>query len=162
MKRELQQRVAEVRAFNRFYTRLIGVLREDHLASPFSLAQVRVLYELAHQDAPTASALCDQLALDPGYLSRMLRDLERRGLVTGRRAAADARRRQLALTAKGRRVLGALERKADAAIASVLAPVPPARQAQVAQAMRQIRATLEPAAASSGGAAPAAPPPAAP
>src|SRR5215208_6431912 len=123
MERALQQRVAEVREFNRFYTRLIGVLREGHLASPFSLAQVRVLYELAHQDAPTASALCTQLALDPGYLSRMLRDLERGGLVTGRRSPTDARRRRLALTAKGRRLLGALERKADDAIASVLASV---------------------------------------
>jgi DNA-binding MarR family transcriptional regulator/GNAT superfamily N-acetyltransferase len=152
MKRELQQRVAEVREFNRFYTRLIGVLREDHLASPFSLAQVRVLYELAHRDAPTASALRDQLALDPAYLSRMLRDLERRGLVTGRRSAADARRRQLALTAKGKRVAGALERKADTTIASVLAPVPPARQVEVTRAMRQIRETFEPAAAGAGAA----------
>lgn len=147
MERELEQRVAEVREFNRFYTRLIGVLREGHLASPFSLAQVRVLYELAHQDAPVASALCDQLALDPGYLSRMLRDLGRRGLVSGRRSADDARRRQLALTAKGKRVLAALERKADTAIASVLAPVPPARQLEVMQAMGRIRAALEPATA---------------
>ncbi len=147
MEHELEQRVAEVREFNRFYTRLIGVLREGHLASPFSLAQVRVLYELAHQDAPVASALCDQLALDPGYLSRMLRDLGRRGLVTGRRSADDARRRQLALTAKGKRVLASLERKADTAIASVLAQVPRARQLEVTGAMRRIRTALEPTAA---------------
>jgi DNA-binding MarR family transcriptional regulator/N-acetylglutamate synthase-like GNAT family acetyltransferase len=147
MERELVQRVAEVRAFNRFYTRLIGVLREGHLASPFSLAQVRVLYELAHQDGPTASALCEQLALDPGYLSRMLRDLERRGLMTGRKSADDARRRRLALTAKGKRTVGDLERKADAAIAAVLAQVPPGRQDEVMQAMRRIRAALEPEAA---------------
>lgn len=147
MEHELQQRVAEVRAFNRFYTRLIGVLREGHLASPFSLAQVRVLYELAHQDAPTASALCEQLALDPAYLSRMLRDLERRRLVTGRRSAEDARRRQLALTAKGQRMMAQLERKADEVIASVLAQVPAARQREVTHAMRQIRAVLEPAGA---------------
>src|SRR5215218_1385824 len=118
MASELAARIAEIRRFNRFYTRLIGLLDEGHLASPFSLAQVRVLYELAHQDAPTASALCAQLALDPGYLSRMLRDLERRGLVTGRRSADDARRRRLALTAKGKRTMDTLERKADAAIAS--------------------------------------------
>jgi DNA-binding MarR family transcriptional regulator/GNAT superfamily N-acetyltransferase len=147
MERELEQAVAEIREFNRFYTRLIGVLREGHLASSFSLAQVRVLYELAHHSArpATASALCEELALDPGYLSRMLRDLERGGLVTGRRSADDARRRQLALTAKGKRVIGALERKADAAIASVLAPIPRARHAEVTQAMRRIRAALEPA-----------------
>lgn len=151
------QRVAKVRAFNRFYTRLIGVLREGHLASPFSLAQVRVLYELAHQDGPTASALCEGLALDPGYLSRMLRDLERRGLVTGRKSADDARRRRLALTAKGKRTVESLERKADAAIAAVLAPVPPGRQDEVMQAMRRIRAALEPEAAAEPVAAGAAP-----
>jgi len=155
MEPALQQRVAEVREFNRFYTRLIGVLREGHLASPFSLAQVRVLYELAHQDGPTASALCDQLALDPGYLSRMLRDLERDKLVTGRPSPTDARRRQLALTGKGRRVMDALERHADDAIAAVLAPVPPDRQAQITRAMCQIRAALDPAAPAAASADPA-------
>jgi DNA-binding MarR family transcriptional regulator/N-acetylglutamate synthase-like GNAT family acetyltransferase len=148
---ELARRIDEVREFNRFYTRLIGVLGDGHLASPFSLAQVRVMYELAHRDAPTASELSEDLALDPGYLSRMLRELERGGLVSGRRSAEDARRRQLALTAKGKRVFGDLERKAEDAIGSVLAPVAPARRRELTQAMRQIRAALEPEAAAAAG-----------
>lgn len=140
-----QERIAEVRAFNRFYTRVIGALGV-HLESSFSLAQVRVLYELAHRDAVVATTLCDELALDPGYLSRMLRALERTGLVASRASKSDARRRQLELTAKGKRVFGTLERKADAAIADLLDPVPPDRQREVTAAMQQIRAALEPTA----------------
>lgn len=142
---ELAARVAEVRRFNRFYTRLIGLLDDGHLATPFSLAQVRVLYELAHQGAPTASALCEQLALDPGYLSRMLRDLVKRGLVTRRRAAGDARSHELALTAKGTRLTGTLDGKAAASIAQLLERVPAAVQRDVVAAMQQIRGAFEPA-----------------
>jgi DNA-binding MarR family transcriptional regulator/ribosomal protein S18 acetylase RimI-like enzyme len=138
-------RVAEVRAFNRFYTRLIGVLGDEHLESPFSLAQVRVLYELANQPAPTATALCGELALDPGYLSRMLRELERRNLVTRRRSKSDARRQELALTGAGKKVIRELDRKATTTIEGVLQRVPVDRQPAVTQAMQQIRAAFEPA-----------------
>ena len=137
-------RVAEVRAFNRFYTRLIGVLGDSHLESPFSLAQVRVLYELANQPAPTATTLCSELALDPGYLSRMLGELERRNLVTKRRSASDARRQELALTGAGKKVIRDLDRKATTAIEDMLGRVPADRQPEVTQAMRQIRAAFEP------------------
>jgi DNA-binding MarR family transcriptional regulator/GNAT superfamily N-acetyltransferase len=145
MASQIAARVAEMRRFNRFYTRLIGALDEGHLGSPFSLAQMRVLYELAHQDAPTASALCEQLALDPGYLSRMLRDLVRRGLVARRRAAADARRHELGLTARGKRVVGTLDGKAAVAVQRVLERVPAVVQHDVVAAMHQIRGAFEPA-----------------
>jgi len=140
---EMPARIAEVREFNRFYTRLIGVLGDSHLDSPFTLAQVRVLYELAHRDA-TASVLCGELGLDAGYVSRMVRELERQKLVTRRRSPSDGRQQQLELTATGRRVIRDLDRKANTAIEAVLARVPADRQRDVTAAMLHIRTAFEP------------------
>ena len=78
----LAARVADVRRFNRFYTRLVGALGEDHLDSPFSLTEVRVLFELAHRDAPTAAQLVAELGLDAGYVSRLLQRLQRSSRLT--------------------------------------------------------------------------------
>src|SRR5208282_1697781 len=85
----LGQRVAAVRHFNRFYTRQIGVLREKPYKSPLSLTEVRVLYELAHRQSPTATELSDDLGLDPGYLSRVLTGFDKRGWLEKKSCAAD-------------------------------------------------------------------------
>src|SRR5437899_10706106 len=85
-------RVQAVRSFNRFYTKQIGVLRHGWLGSPFSLAEARVLYELAHHEQPTATDVGKELGLDAGYLSRMLRSLDQRGFVRRTRSNADGRR----------------------------------------------------------------------
>src|SRR5436309_3550755 len=99
---EHSERIQRVRAFNRFYTRVVGALDEGHLASDYSLAQVRVLFELAHRERPTATEIGRALGLDAGYLSRLLAQLVKWRLVRRARSAADARQSELQLTATGR------------------------------------------------------------
>src|SRR5213596_1258543 len=84
--------VAAVREFNRFYTNVIGLLREGLLDTPYSLTEARVLFELAHEEAVEAAALRRWLDIDAGYLSRLLAGFEAGGLVSRTRSAADGRR----------------------------------------------------------------------
>ena len=139
---ELAQGVEAVRRFNRFYTRRIGVLEEGLLKSPFSLAEARVLYELAHRHQPTAAELSKELGLDGGYLSRILRGFARRGLVTKQPSHSDGRQHLLALTAGGRAAFGLLERAARDQIDALLAPLSASGQGRLLQAMRTIETLL--------------------
>ena len=143
---------ARVRRFNRFYTRRIGLLDASHLHSPFSLAEARVLYEVAHLERPTASTLIDTLDLDAGYLSRLLRGLRQRGLLTARAGAGDRRRRELALTARGRKAFGQLDARATGAIAAMLERLSVPEQDRLLASLGTVEALLDAAAA-----APAAP-----
>jgi DNA-binding MarR family transcriptional regulator/GNAT superfamily N-acetyltransferase len=138
----LSPRVDSVRGFNRFYTRQIGVLGEHLLDSPFSLSEMRVLYELAHRDSPAAVVLARDLALDPGYLSRMLRRFETRGLLARTPSPADARHALLRLTAKGRSAFAALEERARTEVSSMLGRLSSADQRQVVEAMGTIERLL--------------------
>src|SRR4051812_12017365 len=105
--------VAAVRAFNRFYTRQLGIF-DKYLGSEFSLTEARILYELRYrEESPTASELTRDLGLDAGYLSRILRSFARRALITRETPEHDARRAHLALTARGRKVFGALDRRSS-------------------------------------------------
>src|ERR1700720_4477513 len=88
---KLEERVRAVRRFNRFYTRKIGVLKEGLLGSPLSLTEGRVLYELAHREHTTASLLAQELVLDSGYLSRMLKSFGAKGLVAKHASNSDGR-----------------------------------------------------------------------
>ncbi len=133
-----------VRAFNRFYTRQIGVLREGLLKSPFSLAEVRVLYEIAHRRQPSATELCEELGLDPGYLSRILRGLEKRGLVNKSPSPKDGRQSLLGMTARGRQTFATLDERQNQEVAALLQALSPAQQARLAEAMRSIEDLLNP------------------
>src|SRR3954452_2307285 len=97
----VEKRVQAVRAFNRFYTRQIGVLNEGLLNSAFSLTEVRVLYELAHADGITAKELAETLALDPGYLSRIIKGFNERGFLEKQVNGKDQRLVSLKLTSAG-------------------------------------------------------------
>jgi DNA-binding MarR family transcriptional regulator/N-acetylglutamate synthase-like GNAT family acetyltransferase len=140
--RDIDERAAAVRRFNRFYTRQIGVLQEGLLGSPFSLTQVRVLYELAHRDRPTAAEVGAALGLDRGYLSRTLRGFGAEGLVASKRSRDDGRERELSLTAKGRRVFGRLDARATGEIRALLNGLPAADQDRLVGAMRTIERLL--------------------
>jgi DNA-binding MarR family transcriptional regulator/GNAT superfamily N-acetyltransferase len=138
----LDARIADVRQFNRFYTKQIGVLQEGLLESDLSLAEVRVLYELAHADGATATGIARELGLDAGYLSRMLRSLEQRGLVQRRQSAADGRRSDLTLTRKGRGTFAKLDQRAHDEIASLLEGRSVADQRALIDAMHTIERIL--------------------
>jgi DNA-binding MarR family transcriptional regulator/GNAT superfamily N-acetyltransferase len=140
-KAELERRVAAVRRFNRFYTSRIGVLH--YLGSEFSLAEVRVLYELAHRaDPPTATELCRELGVDAGYLSRLLRSFERRRLIARTRSDADGRRSHIALTAAGRAAFAPLGARSHDEVVALLAPLAEADQQRLVEAMHTIEGVL--------------------
>lgn len=135
--------IAAIRHFNRFYTRQIGVLREGLLQSQFSLSELRVLYEIAHRDHPLAAELAKDLALDPGYLSRLLRGFLVRGIMHKLPGGSDRRQNRLALTAKGAEVFAALEARQSQEVAAMLEGVSPAERAQLLKAMRSIESILD-------------------
>lgn len=133
---------ATVRAFNRFYTQQIGVLREGLLKSPYSLAEVRVMYELAHRELPTAADLAKDLALDPGYLSRILRKFEHQRLISRKASSEDGRRSLLSLTGRGKAVFADLDRRQDEEVEAMLNPVTPVERKRLGEAMQMVRRTL--------------------
>jgi DNA-binding MarR family transcriptional regulator/GNAT superfamily N-acetyltransferase len=136
--------IDEVRSFNRFYTRRIGLLDEHLSDSPFSLVEARILYELARgQPAATAADLCRALDMDKAHLSRVLARLRSRGLVLAEPSPRHAKHRLLSLTPAGQTAFAALERGAKNQMAALLAPLGPADDERLRGAMSQIRAILD-------------------
>jgi DNA-binding MarR family transcriptional regulator/GNAT superfamily N-acetyltransferase len=128
----LDRSTEAVRAFNRFYTRRIGVVQEGYLQSRFTLTEARVLYELAHTDGLTATRIGTILDLDAGYLSRILRSFEQEGLLIRGPSETDKRQTILTLTASGRAAFAPLEQRSRQQIGEMLAALPePAREAVV-------------------------------
>jgi len=132
----LQERIAAVRRFNRFYTQRIGVLQAAWLDSPFSLTEARVLYELKARAGTTATEIARELGLDAGYLSRILRRFEKLKLIRKETSPADARQSFLALTEHGRKAYAPLETRSNRDVGAMLGRLPPAQQDDLVGALR--------------------------
>lgn len=136
--------IAAVRAFNRFYTRKLGVLDQHLGQSPFSLSEARVLYELAHRDDLAAKEIGNELGLDPGYLSRIVQSFDEKRLIARKPLPSDRRQYQLSLTAKGRQAFAKLNLGSQKEVAAMLAPLSAGDATRLTQAMATIEAVLEP------------------
>jgi DNA-binding MarR family transcriptional regulator/GNAT superfamily N-acetyltransferase len=135
-------KIEAVRRFNRFYTRQIGVLRQGWADSRFSLAEVRVLYELTHHDDLTAAELGNELGLDRGYLSRILHGFEKRGFIRKTRSEKDARQTHLALTPKGRKVFAPLNGRSQQDVGAMLDCLSATDQRTLLESMERIETLL--------------------
>jgi len=136
--------IAAVRAFNRFYTRKLGVLDQHFGKSPFSLSEARVLYELAHADDLAAKEIGIELGLDPGYLSRIVQSFDEKGLISRKPLASDRRQVCLNLTAKGRQTFAKLNLNSQNEVAAMLAALSPVDAKRLTGAMATIEDLLEP------------------
>jgi DNA-binding MarR family transcriptional regulator/N-acetylglutamate synthase-like GNAT family acetyltransferase len=143
VKTDVSERVAAVRGFNRFYTRQIGVLHERLLRSPFSLTEARVIYELAHHEKTTATELGNELGLDAGYLSRMLRGFRKRGLIDKQTSETDGRQSLLWLTDQGQEAFAKLNAASDYEIGALLSDLSAEDQERLVEAMHIIEGLLD-------------------
>ena len=134
--------VDSVRAFNRFYTRQIGVLGDHYLDTDFSLTDLRVLYELAHRDGPTAADVGRELGLDAGYLSRILRRFETKKFLTRTPSPVDARQSLLRLTPKGRAAFAPIDARAHGLVEALLGRLAAPDQRRLVDAMATITGLL--------------------
>ena len=134
--------IAAIRAFNRFYTNVIGVVDRHVLDSPFSLTEVRILWEIHHDDGCNPRRVGEMLRVDEGYLSRTISQLVERGLVGKRRSSLDARKFALSLTDLGRKTFLELDGKAGAAIESLIDPLSDDEVAEVVAHMERIQELL--------------------
>ena len=134
--------IEAVRRFNRFYTQRIGVLEESLLASSFTLAQARVLFELGTGQCATAGELGSKLGLDPGYLSRILQGFVKTRLLVREHSSEDARRLKLSLTPRGRSAFAALDDKSRETIAALIASLSRLQRERLVSAMRAVEAML--------------------
>ena len=136
--------VHSIRHFNRFYTRQIGVLEEGLLHSPYSLTEVRVMFELAHRKQATATELINELGLDGGYLSRILRSFDDHGLIVKKPSSTDKRAVRLCLGPKGQQVFRPLEARANREVAFLLRRLSLSQQKSLVRAMRTVEELLKP------------------
>jgi len=140
----MEEAIAAVRVFNRFYTRRIGALNASFLGADVTLPEARLLFEIAHRERPHAAELREALDMDAGFLSRLLARFERRGWVRRESGGEDARRRPIALTDAGRAQFELIDSRQRAEVAAMLALLSPSQQADLRAALGQARTLLDP------------------
>lgn len=129
----------KIRSFNRFYTRLLGLLDRHILDSDFSMTEARVLLEISKENGTTARKLTERLKIDPSYMSRMLRGFEARSLITQTPSPTDSRSKLITSTAEGLLALERLSARSDAQVRSLTAALSPEDLQSVLDAMALIR-----------------------
>ena len=135
--------VATVREFSRFYTRRLGTLDEGLLETPWSLTEARVVFELAQAPSTDMAALRTTLALDSGYLSRLLAKFDAAGLIARTASSTDGRRQALSLTAAGKRLYRTLNERSNQQVGELLAPLPEPVRESLVGAMRTVMRALD-------------------
>jgi DNA-binding MarR family transcriptional regulator len=115
-----QERIERIRAFNRFYTNIIGLLDQHFLDSPFSLTEGRVLYEISHMENCSAKKIREKISIDEGYLSRILNTFRKKGLITKTPSLEDKRLHIIKLTEKGRKEFSSLNDHSDQLVSQIL------------------------------------------
>ena len=130
--------IAGVRAFNRFYTRLVGALDAGHLKTPYTLSEARFIYEIATRETTSAAELSRVLRVDPAYTSRLTAKLVDAGVIAVVPSGTDARRNEIALTREGRAAFQALDDASQHAVSDLLAPLSPAHRGVLVSAMADI------------------------
>lgn len=134
--------IEAIRRFNRFYTRHLGLLEDGLLHTPFSLTEARVVYELAHHEETTATHLASELGLDQGYLSRILRGFQKKGLIRKKASTEDRRRQLLSLTESGQLAFARLNSASRGQIEEMLKEIPKGDQLRLLRALGEIEGVL--------------------
>jgi DNA-binding MarR family transcriptional regulator/GNAT superfamily N-acetyltransferase len=140
----MEEAIAAVRTFNRFYTRRVGALNQRFLGTELSLPEARLLFEIARGEAPVAVDIQRSLGMDAGYLSRVLARFETRGWIVRMSGGEDARRRPISLTPEGRAVFDLIDQRQRDEVREMLAPLSPTQQLDLAAALGAARTLLDP------------------
>ena len=137
-----QNQIDEIRSFNRFYTIIIGLLDKYLLNSSFTLPEVRILYELYHNEGMTSSDIISLLHVDKGYLSRMLKQFEKKKMITKVRSNNDKRSTHLKLTELGKKEFEVLNQASNDQVAEILKQLSNGERNQLIENMKSIKSIL--------------------
>jgi DNA-binding MarR family transcriptional regulator/N-acetylglutamate synthase-like GNAT family acetyltransferase len=140
----MEDAIAAVRLFNRFYTRRVGALNQRFLGTELSLPEARLMFEIEHAEAPVASELNKLLGMDAGYTSRVLARFEAKGWITREAGGGDQRRRPIALTPTGRAIFELINQRQRDEVREMLSSLAPAQQADLVAALGAARTLLDP------------------